>query len=66
MIPTLEELSDLDEDDSMNGLEEQEEEEEKKTKILKIHNEENGSIPLEEQIKSIHNSLVHIKEPVDY
>jgi hypothetical protein len=65
VIPTLEELSDLDEDDSMNGLEEQEEEEEKKTKILTIHNEENGLIPLE-QIKSIHISLDKINEPVDY
>jgi hypothetical protein len=67
VIPTLEELSDLDEDDSMNGLEEQEEEEEKKeTRTLTIHNEENGSIPLEEQIKSIHISLDKINESVDY
>jgi len=65
VIPTLEELSDLDEDDSMNGLEEQEEEEDKKeTRTLTIHNENKES--LEEQIKSIHISLDKINEPVDY
>ena len=65
VIPTLEELSDLDEDDSMNGLEEQEEE--KRTLTIHNDNEENESmIPLEEQIKSIHISLDKINEPVDY
>lgn len=53
--PTLEELSDLDEDDSMNGLEEEEQEQEDKRET-----------PLEEQIKSIHISLDKTNESIDY
>jgi len=68
MMPTLEELSDLDEDDSMNGVEE--EEEKKEIKILTIHNEneENEFIPLEvtSDLKSIHISLDNTNEHTDY
>lgn len=69
MMPTLEEFSDLDEDDSMNGIEE-EPEEKKETKILTIHNEneENKFIPLEvsSDLKSIHISLDNTNEHTDY
>ena len=68
MMPTLEELSDLDEDDSMNGVEE--EEEKKEIKILTIHNEneENEFIHLEvtSDLKSIHISLDNTNEHTDY
>lgn len=59
VIPTLEELSDLDEDDSMNGYEEKEQEEEKEK-------EDKRETPLEEQIKSIHISLDKTNESIDY
>ena len=71
MMPTLEEFSDLDEDDSMNRLEEEEEPEKKKEiKILTIHNDnkENELIPLIESsdLKSIHVSLDNTNEYTDY
>ena len=71
MMPTLEEFSDLDEDDSMNRLEEEEEPEKKnEIKILTIHNDnkENELIPLIESsdLKSIHVSLDNTNEYTDY
>ena len=77
IIPTLEELSDLDEDDSMNGLEEdvndnenenENEKDKTKTKVLLMESE---LPPLEESIfssdlKSIHISLDHPNDFVDH
>ena len=72
VVPTLEELSDLDEDDSMNGLEEEEDRNEnkndkKQTKVLLMESE---LPPLEEStfssdLKSIHISLDQPNDSVD-
>ena len=71
VVPTLEELSDLDEDDSMNGLEEEDlnenKNDKKQTKVLLMESE---LTPLEEStfssdLKSIHISLDQPNDSVD-